>query len=346
MNQDTTYIVLLNWNGWRDTVACLDSIFGLRNSRFRVVVCDNDSSDNSLHHIRAWCRGKTAAEQPGDARLRALVSGQKLERPCLSLTASQIAAGTFYDSGEPVILIDNEANLGFAAGNNTGLRYALGQDDMSHVWLLNNDTLVEPDSLSAMLKRLERESASAACGSMIHFFDNPALIQAIGGNRFNPRTGVARQSEGRFLPEHQLPDIADIENTLDYLSGCSILLPAALLKRVGLLNESYFLYYEEIDWFSRAGTGVKRCVAEDARIYHREGGSIGSPSLRNARPSLVADFHIFRSKHMFMQAFYPENLFSCYLSSALEVAKRVLRGQFRNARVVLAAMFGAKSLPG
>ncbi|MEH6559214.1 MAG: glycosyltransferase family 2 protein [Oceanicoccus sp.] len=341
MTNTCTYIILLNWNGWRDTIACLDSIFQTVNSPFRVVVCDNNSSDDSLLNIAAWARGDISAEVPQDKRLQALVG--KTVRPVdyIKLTATGLKSGAITDRRAPLVLIDNEENGGFAAGNNVGLRYALSQPDMSHVWILNNDTLVDPDCLSNMQRRLLQETVPGVCGSVIHFFDNPNTIQAIGGNRFNKRTGVALQSEGRFMPEHELSDCSLTEENIDYVSGCSMLISRDLLQSVGLLNEDYFLYYEEIDWFTRAGPSLKPCIAVDARVYHREGGSIGSPSLLQAKPSLLADFHIFRSKHLFMQKYHRGNLFWCYLHSLSEVGKRVIRGQFKNARVVLSVLLGA-----
>ncbi len=344
MNTGYTYIVLLNWNGWRDTIACMESLCALEHPRTRIVVCDNDSSDDSLANIQAWCRAELAAPLPENDRLRATMRAHQVPVPFTTTTASAVASGTTVAEEIPIVLIDNEANLGFAGGNNVGLRFTLAQPDMSHVWILNNDTVVDSDCLDNMLRRLECEQAPAACGSMIHFYDDPTVIQAIGGNRFNARTGVALQSEGRFLSEDDAIDVAAIENELDYISGCSLLIPRELLETVGLLNDDYFLYYEEIDWFTRAGTSVKRCVADDARVYHREGGSIGSPSLRERTPSKTADFHIFRSKHLFMRRFHPQNLMPCYLSTALEAAKRVARGQFRNARVVLSVLFGAGTM--
>ncbi len=344
MNAGYTYIVLLNWNGWRDTIACLESLCALDHPRTRVVVCDNDSSDGSLEKIQAWCRGDIAAELPDNKRLQATMRARQATVPFCTTTASAVFSGEADTGDSPLILIDNEANLGFAGGNNVGLRYALNQADMSHAWILNNDTVVDSDCLTNMLRRLDRESGRAVCGSMIHFFDNPAIIQAIGGNRFNARTGVALQSEGRFLMEDEAVDLAGIERDLDYISGCSLLIPRELLESVGLLNDEYFLYYEEIDWFTRAGDAVKRCVAGDARVYHREGGSIGSPSWRERTPSRTADFHIFRSKHLFMRKFHPQNLVRCYLSTAIEAGKRLVRGQFRNAQVVLSVLFGAASL--
>lgn len=343
MNETCTYIVLLNWNGWRDTIACLESVFQSRNSQFRVLVCDNNSSDESLSRIAAWARGEISAEVPKNQRLSALLGGAGRPIEHARFTATDVHSGCLSDEGEPLILIDNEENLGFAAGNNVGLRYALNQSDMTHVWILNNDTLVDPDCLSSMQSRLSREDTPTVCGSIIHFFDNPETIQAIGGNCFNKRTGVALQSEGRFRPEHELDDCHLIEEKIDYLSGCSMMIPRSLLERVGLLNEDYFLYYEEIDWFTRAGLSFRPCIAADAHVYHREGGSIGSPTWQRATPSLVADFHIFRSKHLFMSKYHPGSLLWCYLSSYLEIGKRIIRGQFGNARVVLSVLFGATS---
>ncbi|MEH6585726.1 MAG: glycosyltransferase family 2 protein [Halioglobus sp.] len=341
MTEQFTYIILLNWNGWRDTIACLESIFQSRDSDFRVVVCDNSSSDGSLTKISAWARGEISAELPADPRLKKLVGS--LSRPAnyLSLTANEICDKSFTDSGESLILIDNGKNDGFAAGNNVGLRYALDQPDMSHVWILNNDTLVDPFCLANMRRRLRQESTPKVCGSVIHFFDNPETIQAIGGNRFNTRTGVALESEGRFRPEQELDDCESIAEDIAYVSGCSMLIPRYLLQTVGLLNEDYFLYYEEIDWFTRAGREFRPCIAADAHIYHREGGSIGSPSWRQGTPSLLADFHIFRSKHIFMRKYHPGNIFWSYSSSLKEVGKRIIRGQFRNALVVLSVLLGA-----
>lgn len=342
--ENCTYIILLNWNGWRDTLACLESVFRSDNAQYRVVVCDNQSSDGSLAKIAAWARGEIAAEVPDSPRLASLVGAAAHPIHYSQLTATGIASGCGADPDSSLILIDNEKNLGFAAGNNVGLRYALDQADMTHVWLLNNDTVVDPACLSNMQARLSLEDTPAVCGSVIHFFDNPETIQAIGGNCFNSRTGVALESEGRFRPEHELADCELIEQKIDYLSGCSMMLPRNVLEKIGLLNEDYFLYYEEIDWFTRAESSVQCCIAADAHLYHREGGSIGSPTWQRTTPSLVADFHIFRSKHLFMRKYHPGNLLWCYLSSSMEIGKRILRGQFRNARVVFSVLLGATSL--
>jgi len=339
----TTCIVLLNWNGSDDTLACLDSLLPAMARGARVLVCDNASEDGSLERIEAWARGELAAPRSGRPRLDRLQS-HDLPRPrCTRIDRAAAERGEA-DPRAGLVLIDNGTNLGFAAGNNVGLRFALAQENVTHVWLLNNDTLVEADCLVRMHERLAGHGNPAVCGSMIHFFDAPAHIQAIGGNRFDRRRGVAHTSEGRYLHEDEVGDVAATEARLDYLSGCSMLLPRAFLESVGLMNEAYFLYYEEIDWFTRAAGRFDLLVAAGARLYHREGGSIGSRSWRRG-PSLVSDRYMFRSRLRYMRAYQPRYLWRCVLNNALDIVKRLARGQWRNA-IVIARVHLGYALPG
>jgi GT2 family glycosyltransferase len=342
MNDKMVYVVLLNWHGWRDTIACLTSLFASKGVKLRIVVCDNASSDGSLEHITAWADGRKSAEPPSHQRLAKLLGKTPLPVQYTRLDRAAAEQGSLYNDA-PLVLVDNGANLGFAAGNNVGLRFALNQPDMDYVWILNNDTLVEPDCLRNMVRRLESEPGDAVCGSMIHFFDKPEIIQAIGGNRFNHFTGCADCSEGRFTHELAKLDIATIESELDYISGCSMLLPREFLETVGLMSEDYFLYYEEIDWFTRAQGRYKICIAKDARLYHREGAAIGSKNWQ--RPaSVLSDFHMFRSRLTFMRKYSRSFLGLCYADSWIEVGKRLLRRQYSNAWTVSSVLLGKQNL--
>jgi len=342
MSNKMVYVVLLNWHGWRDTIACLTSLFASTDIMLRVVVCDNASKDGSLEHISAWADGLECADPPSHPRLIKLFG--KIQWPLQYSRMDRATAeqGTRHYNA-PLVLVDNGANLGFAAGNNVGLRFALSQPDMDYVWILNNDTLVEPDCLGNMLRRLESEPGNAVCGSMIHFFDQPEIIQAAGGNRFNHLTGRADCSAARFTHERAALDIAAIESGLDYISGCSVLLPREFLESVGLMSEDYFLYYEEIDWFTRAQGRYKICIAKDAQIYHREGAAIGSENWQ--RPaSVLSDFHMFQSRLIYMRKHCRRYLGLCYADSWIQVVKRVLRGQYSNAWTVSSVLLGKQTL--
>ncbi len=338
MTPDVTYVVLLNWRGWRDTIACLDSVFASREARYRVIVCDNESGDGSLDRIEDWARGRLPADVPEHERLARFV-GTESARPSWTRIERAQAENPDYRVTTSLVLVENGGNLGFAAGNNVGLRLALAQQDMGSVWLLNNDTVVEPHCLAAMRETLARRGGRAAVGSVIHFFDCPEVIQAFGGNRFNRVSGVAACSEGRYLHESKLQTLGAVASQLDYLSGCSMLLPREFLEEVGLMCEDYFLYYEEIDWFTRAAGRFEICVAEGARLYHREGGAIGSPAWQ--RPaSRLSDYYMQRSRLAFMRKYHTASLPWCYLVGVLDLGKRLVRGQVLNARAIAAALLG------
>jgi GT2 family glycosyltransferase len=337
----TVYVVLLNWNGWRDTVACLQSLLHSSCIQLRIVVCDNASTDGSLDHIAAWAEGAQSVDKPAIPRLSRLLGHPPLPLPYMRITRTT-AEQQKKPGSAPLVLIDNGANLGFAAGNNVGLRFALNKPDMDYVWVLNNDTLVEPDCLANMVRRLQSNPAPAVCGSMIHFFDQPEIIQAIGGNRFNYLTGEAACSEGRFTHEDTALDIDSIERQLAYLSGCSLLLPRDFLESVGLMSEDYFLYYEEIDWFTRCAGRYRICIAPDARIYHREGRSIGSKNLYKSA-STLSDFHMFRSRLIYMHKHHRRFPALCYADSWVAVLKRLLQGQYRNAITVASVLLGRQT---
>lgn len=337
-----TYIILLNWKGWRDTIACLETIFASDIPDFRVVVCDNASDDGSLSRIAAWADGDQRAQVPETARLAQLFGNVK-RRPRWQRLQREAAESGRIDPQADLFLVDNGENLGFAAGNNVGLRLALSQGDMDCIWLLNNDTLVEPGCLREMRQRLAAQNDRAVCGSMIHFFDRPDVIQAVGGNRFNRYTGVAACSEGRFVHESEAPCAAEVEGVLDYVSGCSMLVPRAYLEEVGLLGEDYFLYYEEIDWFTRNAGRYPIVIAPKARLYHREGSAIGSSGWQRAASSF-ADGHLYRSRLLYMRKYYRRWIPLCYLASLMQVGKKLWQGHWANAQVVLAVLAGRADL--
>ena len=333
---DTIYIVLLNFRGWSDTIACLDSLYASRDVKFRVIVCDNNSADGSLDRIEAWATGEIEACRCDEARLSQLLGGTRRPLNIQRMNRTEAESGRLCSGGE-LILVDNGENLGFAAGNNVGLRLAMAQADMAYAWLLNNDTLVEPDCLVAMRDTLKSNNNRAVCGSVIHFFDRPEVIQALGGNRFNHLTGIAAQSEGRFRHESEEFCPERTARKLDYISGCSMLLPRAFLEEVGLMDEDYFLYYEEIDWFTRATNRFHLCIAPGAHLYHREGSAIGSPGWQRSATAF-ADFHLYRSRFLFMRKHFMKYLPMCYLGALWEAGKCLIKGQIANLNAILTAV--------
>ncbi len=338
-----TYVVLLNWHGWRDTIACLESLFASTDrDSIRVIVCDNDSGDGSQERIIDWANGEITPQKPEHPRLARLLNGRQHRPRWQRIDRTAAECGQINDDSQ-LILVDNGGNLGFAAGNNVGLRLALACEDMESVWLLNNDTLVEPDCLMQMRSRLAGAGGRALCGSVIHFFDRPEIIQAYGGNRFNRFTGIAARSEARFSHEASISGPRDTEARLSYLSGCSMLIPRAFLEEVGLMAEDYFLYYEEIDWFTRNAGRFPLVIAPEGRLYHREGSAIGSPGWQRSASSL-SDRHMYRSRLIYMRKYQRPWLPLCYLAALFEAGKRAARGQTSSAGVILSELWKQASI--
>lgn len=160
-------------------------------------------------------------------------------------------------------ILRNATNLGYAEGNNTGMRYALAQS-RDYLMLLNNDTVVAPDCLAQLVAQAEREPEAAMLGPMVYHYDEPDIIQSAGG---------VRSARWRFYHRGQNePDQAQYSQPepVAWVTGCAILARSRCLGEVGLFDPRFFLYGEEVDWCLRAGEhGYKVIFVPGARVWHK-----------------------------------------------------------------------------
>ena len=266
-------ILILNWNGWQDTVACVESCRQLTYPDFRVLVVDNGSHDGS----------------------------EAVLRECLP----------------EVEVIQTGANLGFAGGNNAGIRHAMAQG-AAYVWLLNNDTIVDPEALSALVRAAEGDRAAGMVGSKIVYHEDPRLLW-FAGAPLDPACPHKLKHRGYNEVDHgQYDDIAPS----GYVTGCSLLARSAMIEEVGLLDESLFLYYEDVDWSIRAA--VKRwglVYCPQSVVRHKvsvSSGGAGSP---------LAMYYCARNLLYFVRRnfpgrFYPALLFGLTEYVAVNFKKR------------------------
>jgi GT2 family glycosyltransferase len=299
-SRDGVYVVLVNWNGWRDTIECLESLFRSRYyPSFRVVVCDNASTDGSVDKIRRWANGELAVERGWGHPLASLVLppvSKPIPHVVLSRAEAEVAADDV-DARPLLTLVEVGANLGFAGGCNVGLRYALGQSSCGYVWLLNNDTVVDPEALGAVVRRLEARPDAGQCGSRILSYDEPSVVQARGGERYN--RWLARSTPlGAGRPANDRLDVERVERKMSYVAGAALCVTRRFVETVGLLDESYFLYGEELDWLARARGRFALAYADESIVYHKEGGTIGS-SRDGASRSALGDYFMVRSRLRF-----------------------------------------------
>jgi len=330
------YIVLLNWNNWPDTLECLESLLALDYSDYRIILCDNASSDGSLEHIQAWAAGNLDIV----AENRSLLLGHQSYPKPLPINLYEASAFGIKNASENaslITIIRNPHNLGFAGGCNAGLRYALDRGNADYCWVLNNDTVVDSQALSALVKRMQVRPDAGICGSSILKYRRPAIVDALGGAWYSKWLGLAwHLGRGRRLPKTIDPDL--VEKRIDYIVGSSMLVSRRFLLDVGLMNGAYFLYYEEIDWALRSKGRFSLAYAPDSLVYHKIGGSIGTNSHPKTK-SLVSDFYTMRNRLKFTRQYFPYALPAIYLGLIGAVVLRLLCGQWQKAIMVCRIMF-------
>lgn len=242
------FILILNYNGYENTINCLKSLKKLRTKDCRLftIVIDNGSSSKSVNQ--------------------------------LSVISSHLGI-------KKIIL--NPQNLGFAGGNNVGIRYAL-KNKADYILLLNNDTIVEQNFLPSLIA-----SGLDISAPVIKFIHDDKLVYDYGGliNWWTGRTTHLNTSEKRKAKSEKF-------NGIDLVSGTCMLIKRKVFEKIGLFDESYFFYYEDVDFCVRArNAGFSISVIPTVSIFHILSDSIGRWSNKAIFFNLKGNF-IFISKHL------------------------------------------------
>jgi len=315
-------VVLVNWNGWQDTIACLDSLLPTLAPGSKVLVCDNASSDQSLQHLTRWAQDKLGP------------TGFAVQD-----RATTEMGGSPQDP--PLILVDTHANLGFAGGNNVGIRYALSAG-YDYVWLLNNDTVVNERTAPALLERMQDDPRIGMCGSTMFYFDQPKVVQCLAGSSFDFARAIG-QPIGFGQPFDPSTPIELVESKLAHISGASMMVSRTFLETVGLMDEGYFLYFEEIDWAIRASGRFKLGWAPLSFVWHKEGGSIGSS--HRSRPSNTSLAYICANRLRFTRRRMPACYRAVQRRMLLETLVYLKRRDWQAASIHLHALMGRHPAP-
>ncbi|HIZ42028.1 MAG TPA: glycosyltransferase family 2 protein [Candidatus Gemmiger excrementigallinarum] len=217
-------IVISNYNGWQDTVQCLESLQKQTYRDFEIILLDDASTNDSVQQLQKHLTENT-------------------------------------------VFLPQEANVGFAAANNVGMRRALA-DGCDWVLLLNNDTVAAPDFLETLLR--ETPAGAVSCPKML-FLDPPDEIWFAGGE-LDRATGKVRHLGGH---EKDGPAFAE-KKQVSFITFCCVLLPRQVIEQVGFLDETLFMYCEDVDYCIRlTDAGVPLWFLPDAKIWHKAGGSAG-----------------------------------------------------------------------
>jgi GT2 family glycosyltransferase len=219
--------------------------------------------------------------------------------------ASDIDPGTILHPEEyyQTRLLRSPKNLGFAGGNNWGIRQARGE----FIFIVNNDTEVTPDLLDRLLAPFLKDPSIGVTCPKIKFFSHPSIIQYAGFNAMNPFTGRTstigemQEDKGQY----------DVSGPTYGAHGCAMMVKKEVIHKTGMFPEKFFLYYEEWDWSVRIlKSGFKIWYTADATIFHKESMSVG-------KQNPVKVYYHTRNRILFMrrnQDFFHLLIFSLFFT--------------------------------
>ena len=263
-------IIILNWNGWEDTIECLESLYQINYSNFDVIVLDNNSRDESWDKIKDYAQGKLEVKP----ELIFIPSNKSIEVVGSSKSEyEKIKDKEEYRTSSPskkFVFIRNDSNYGFAEGNNIGIRYALNFLNPHYILLLNNDTVVDKDFLIEMIKFAETNSNYGIIGPKIYYYDFPNKFQVT-------RTKINFWKGQPYLigdSENDIGQYDEIQET-DSVPGSCFLIKKEVIRDVGLFNPKFQCYWEESDYcMSAINLGYKCFYFPESKIWHKTSKSI------------------------------------------------------------------------
>jgi GT2 family glycosyltransferase len=186
-----------------------------------------------------------------------------------------------------VAVIASPMNLGFAGGNNLGIKAASGK----YILFLNNDTEVDPGFLEPLVELFENNPEAGAASSKILYHNSDNIIQYAGSTALDPFTGRNKRIGYREKDQGQ----HDVLRETDLAHGCAMMVPRKVIDKVGLMPELFFLYYEEIDWCeSIKRGGYKIYYVPGSRVFHKESMSVG-------KNSTLKTYYMTRNRLLFMR---------------------------------------------
>lgn len=281
MNPNVTVIVL-NWNGWKDTIECLVSLVQNDYGNYNVVLVDNASTDDSIAKIDAFCKSELKMTPHLSHRFIRNRPTQIMNYAPIDVDdlAGEINGVSYSRTEVPVAIIQNNQNYGFAEGNNIAIAYALGVSDPNYVLLLNNDTVVDKCFLTELVATAEVDDDIGLIQPKILRYtdsriDNTGLLCDFF--TYPVQRGFCQIDRGQFD--------RDTETGFFYASGACLLIRRSLLSALGgeCFDPMLFAYHDDVDlsWMARL-LDYKVVFRPTSLCYHKGGAASGGHNPRTA----------------------------------------------------------------
>ena len=220
---------------------------------------------------------------------------------------SDIESNTFQVN---ITCIQSGANLGCAGGNNVAIKEAF-EAGYDYYWMLNNDTIVDPKALSTLVEVIDGDPKIGIVGSKVYFAGTNLLWYA--GGDVNPYTGNSWQFGYCEEDKGQYDEIKEV----NFIAGCSMLFRKKLIEENGLLEEDYFLMYEDTDWNVKAKKGGWKLVyTPHSIIHHKESSSTKAEDL-----SPYYSYYLIRNGYLMAKRINPKFKWLAFINLFVRLAK-------------------------
>ncbi|KAF5043845.1 Glycosyl transferase family 2 [anaerobic digester metagenome] len=291
-------IIILNWNGWKDTLECIESLYQTDYSNYDVIIVDNYSKDDSINKIKAYCEGKLDVNSQFfcyDEKSKPIKIFEYLQEELKFLTPNKEIS--HIPSNKKLTIIKNNANYGFAEGNNIGIRYVLKSFSSDYILLLNNDTVVDKKFLNELLKVAKNDEKIGFLGPKTYYYNyngDKNVINFAGG-KLNIKKGKASHLGLKEIDNNQHNEIKKV----DYIEGSCLLIKRNVLEEIGLLDLNYFAYWEEIDLCIRGlKEGYISIYVPKSKIWHKVSQSVNNE---------IKTYYLNRNRIWFMKKYSNRN---------------------------------------
>ena len=301
-NTPKVTILLLNYNGWKDAIECLESVYKITYPNWEVLLVDNGSVDGSVTKIKEWAAGKIPVES-------------KFFEYDVERKPIEYIEELFYDEEEARVKVSKKEkewdmllphqklsilrivkNRGFTGGNNIGIEYILREKKTDYILLLSNDTVVDNYLLKELVKVAESDPEIGVVGPKIYYYDYNGRKDIINfaGGKINFWKGVGYHIGANEIDKGQHDEIREV----DYVEGSCFLIKKEGIEKVGMLDHEYFAYWEEADWCIRVHKASYKVIyVPKARIWHKIASSSGGTSSFHCRYHMTRNMLLFMKKN-------------------------------------------------